>query len=66
MENFLGEEDQEQNSFSKLERLIVESSDAKYDDTSTPVPIVANIEVDNVISNNDIPIHPDYEDGLLQ
>jgi hypothetical protein len=44
----------------------MESSDLKYDDMSTPVPIIAKGEVSNAVSNNLIPIHPEYEDNLFQ
>ena len=66
MENFLDDDNQNQNRFSDLENLIVELSDAKYDDMSTPVPVVTKVEVSDTVSNNLVLICAEYEDNLIQ
>ena len=66
MENLLDDDNQNQNNFSDLKKLIMESSDANYDDMSTPVPLVTTVGVNNTISSNLVPIHVEYEDDLIQ
>ena len=48
---------QNQNDFSDLKKLIMESADANCDNMSTPVPIVTKVRVGDAISDNLIPIH---------
>ena len=64
--NFLDDGDQNQNNSSDLEELTMESSDANYDNMSTPLPIVASVGAGDTISDNLIPVHAEYEDNLIQ
>ena len=45
MECFLDDDNQNQNNFSNLQKMITESSDAKYDNIPTPVSIVTKVGV---------------------
>ena len=65
MENFWNDYDQNQNDFSNLKKVIMESSDASYDNMSTPFPIVTNVVMPSHITIS-IPIYAEYEDNLIQ
>ena len=66
IKNFLDDDNQNQNNFSDLKRLIIESSDINYDNMSPPVPIVTTVGVSDAIPNSLISMYGEYEDNLIQ